>query len=71
MRFPSGRRFWALYVVTVGVLSALAYVVAYWATGERPPSELTRGSGRAAVETGEVEPSPPVYDTVSPLKQDR
>lgn len=71
MRFPSGKRFWALYVLTVGLLSALAYVVAYWATSEPPPPAPTDGSGRAAIETAEVQPSPPVYDTVSPLKQDR
>jgi len=71
MRFPSVRRLKTLYIVMVGVLSLLIYAVAYWAT--RSPGQPSRveSSGRSAVGERAIPPSPPVYDTVSALKQDR
>lgn len=71
MNVPSGRRFWVLYVITIGVLSSLSYIVAQWVTSEPPPSVPMWGDKPSVIEEGNVQPSPPVYDTVSPLKQDR
>lgn len=59
---------WILYLVGMAGLSATAYTVATWLMSERPASapisrpDATRG-------TYDVPPSPPVYDPVSPMKQ--
>lgn len=66
---PSLRvRPWILYVAGIAALSATAYTITTWLTSERP--DLAPASKpKVTWNEYDVPPSPPVYDTVSPLKQ--
>lgn len=69
MRLSPGKRLWAACLVTVVVLSVIAGVVSYWTANHRPRTLPIENGEFTAVSKEEVGPSPPVYDTVSPMKQ--